>query len=204
MYSALERLTPINCTGVPAPFWIWLPTTCSPDIAPPPVLPPPGVLVGVALGIRVGVPVLVGTLVFVGVRVGVLVLAAGISVAVGVLVLEAATGVQVGVLVRVGVLVLLVAGTRVGVLDGTGVGVVVTAPGDDPVTLTEPAESFQVCWVDQSEEKTPTWIEYEPRRAFAGTARRRMRARTLWRRWHRRSRCQRTRTSPSFGSSHSR
>jgi hypothetical protein len=102
-------------------------------------------------------------------RVGVLVFAAGISVAVGVLVLEAATGVQVGVLVRVGVLVLLVAGTRVGVLDGTGVGVLVTAPGDDPVTLTEPAESFQVCWVDQSEEKTPTWIEYEPRRAFAGT-----------------------------------
>jgi len=145
------------------------------------VLPPPGVLVGVALGIRVGVPVLVGTLVFVGVRVGVLVLAAGISVAVGVLVLEAATGVQVGVLVRVGVLVLLVAGTRVGVLvllvagtrvgvlDGTGVGVLVTAPGDDPMTLTEPAESFQMCWVDQSEEKTPTWIEYDPRRAFAGT-----------------------------------
>jgi hypothetical protein len=104
-------------------------------------------------------------LVFVGVRVGVLVLADGTGVDVGVLVLPAGTA------VRVGVLVLLVAGTRVGVLDGTGVGVLVAPlePGEDPVTLTEPAESFQVCWVDQSDENTPTWIEYEPRRAFAGT-----------------------------------
>src|SRR5258707_3951901 len=110
MYSALERLTPINCTGAPAPFWIWLPTTCSPDIAPPPLLPLPGVLVGVALGIRVGVLVLVGTLVGVlvltGTLVGVLVFADGTRV--GVLVLA---GTPVGV--RVGVLVLLIDGTRV-------------------------------------------------------------------------------------------
>src|SRR6266851_3579583 len=174
MYSALERLTPINCTAAPALFRIWLPTMCRPAIRPPP--PPLPVLVGVGLGIWVGVLVLVGArvgvLVLTGTLVGVLVLAAGTAVGVlvllggsgvGVLVLAAGTGVGVLVLVgaRVGVLVLLIGGTRVGVL--------VAPPVEDPLTLIEPAVSFHVCWTFQSAEKTPTWIEYGPRGALAGT-----------------------------------
>src|SRR5437588_1132008 len=101
-YSALERLTPINCTGEPLPLRIRLPTMCRPDIGPP--------LTGRAVG--VGVDVEAGTAV--GVRVGVDVAAGGTGVFVAV---AAGRGGLVGVAVGVDV---AARGAMVGVLVGAG------------------------------------------------------------------------------------
>src|ERR1700704_2315781 len=74
----------MSCTVAPAPFWIRLPTTCSPDMLPP--------TTGTDVLVGVGLPTRIGVLVLVGVRVGVLV---RVGVRVGVVVL---VGVRVGVL----------------------------------------------------------------------------------------------------------